>query len=256
MQKLEWAVSEQEQIEEINSLQEIIKYEKFFFVVDFFNNNIEKVNGLGRWLGYEDHDFTLHKYYEIIHPSQFEYLKHLAETSLKIVNSKEFNVAFRQHQYVIDIALKHSAGHYVLCKRSLSAWQWLYNNEKQNITHYMNEFTVVNPHIEETSPKVNPRILDIDGNKLFDLEKILKQNSIDVIENKKIFSVQERRILRKFAYIPDVTSSEIAKSFKTQVTTIHTLNKRIIEKGKKFFNDNSISSVKELSTILRRNFIV
>jgi hypothetical protein len=246
----------EDQNAEIISMKEIVKHEKFFFVVDAINNKIENANGIERWLGYNDEEFSLELYFSIIHPSYMEFLIHLAKISYQIANSTNFEVAFRQHQYVIDVALKHKNGHYVLCKRSLTAWQWEFNSAKRVISHYFNEFTVTNTHIEDINPNLLPRLMDVKGNKLFDLETLFKKNSIDVIENIKIFSPQELRIIRKVAYQPTITSAEIAISFKNKVNTIRVLNTRIIEKGKRYFNDDSISNVKELALRMKKNFMV
>lgn len=255
--KLHLAVSKEEQDSEINSLKEVIRYEKFFFVVDTINLKLENLHGVARWLGYDEATFTWQTYLSIIHPSYIEYLIHLAEITTNFSKSKDFRIAFRQHQYVVDVALRHSDGHYVLCKRSLTAWQWHYDNESQVVTHYMNEFTVTNPYIEEITPEMSPRVLDANGNKLHDIEALIRKNSQELVENeKKMFSVQELRILRKMAYNPTITSSEIATAFKTQVSTIHTLNKRIIDKGKYHFHDVRINNAKDLAVLLRRNFFV
>lgn len=254
---LQSAVSAEEQLDEINSLKEIIRYEKFFFVLDRVNLRLEDINGVARWLGYDESTFNWEKYLSIIPESYMEFLIHLAEVTSGIANSKDFKVGFRQHQYVVDIALQHADGHYVLCKRSLTAWQWQYSNTQQVVTHYMNEFTVINPFVTEITPEMSPRILDADGNKLTDLEAVVRKISQEMVENQKIaFSVQELRILRKIAYNPNITSAEIATAFKTQVSTIHTLNKRILEKGKDYFHESNFSNAKELAILLRKNFFV
>ena len=71
-----------------------------------------------------------------------------------------------------------------------------------------------------------------------------------------MFSPQELRILRKIAYNPSITAPEVAKLFKTQPSTIRTLNQRIIEKARQHFGDESIGSAKEVAVLLRRNFLV
>lgn len=250
------AVSFTEQQSELEFMKELIPHEKFFFVVSV-DGRIENVNGIARWLGYSEADFTLEKYFSIIHPSYLEFLIHLAEVTFTIANNVDFRVGFREQRYVVDIALKHAEGNYVLCKRALSAWQWRFDNHKQQITQYFNEFTVTNPHIEEVNPNLYPRILDSKGAKLFDLESLLKRNAAIYLEDNKIFfSIQEIRILRKLAYNPQMTTKDLAEAFKNKVGTINTLNKRIIKKGKVLFNNEEIETAKSVAILMRKNFLV
>lgn len=254
---MEKAVPDEVLNEEIDSLKEIIKFEKFFFVVDSLNMKIMHANGILKWLGYEDSTFSLDQYFKIIHESFMNSLIHLAGVVSQMANSKELQVGFRQQHYVINVALRHAKGHYVLCKRSLSAWQWGYNKDERKVTQYCNEFTIINNQINEINPEIFPRILDQNSNKIVELEKQLHLNVSKAFEdNSKMFSPQEFRILRKLAYFPSIHSSEIAKMFKTQPSTIQTLNKRIILKGRQYFQDESISTAKEVAILLRRNFLV
>ena len=250
-------VSAKDQDAEIQSLKETVQRDKFFFVVDRPEGKLEHIYGVAKWLGYDETAFNLETYLSIIHEAYLEFLIHLVQVTTEFANSKDFKIGFRQHHYVVNIALKHAEGHYVWCKRSLSAWQWQYDQSKQIVTHYMNEFTVIDPYVIEITAEMSPRIIDAAGKKLHKIEELIRQKSLDSVENqKKFFSTQELRILRKIAYQPDITSKEIAQSFKTKVSTIHTLNKRIIEKGRAYFPDDSIHTTRDLALLLKRNFIV
>jgi predicted DNA-binding transcriptional regulator len=252
----QWAVSSEEHNSELDSLKEIIHYEKFFFIFDTINFRIENLAGVSKWLGYDESTFTYQKYLSLIHPSFMEALIHLAKITYEIANNKNFEVEFRQHQYVVNIAIKHSKGHYLLCKRALSAWQWQHDENSQVITHFCNEFTVVE-EIDEIAPETRPRVLDKFHNKIEELEKQLRTNSSSATEGKSIsFTCQELRVLRKLAYNPSIKAKEIAKAFNIDVTTVHTHNKLLLEKGRLFFHDEGISSAKEVATLLRRNFLV
>ncbi|WP_259015101.1 hypothetical protein [Emticicia fluvialis] len=251
------AVSIEEQQQEIESMKEVVRHEKFFFVVSANDNRLEHINGLERWLGYSEQDFSLEKYLSIIHPSYLEFLTHLAQITFQIVSNKGFRVGFREQRYVVDIALKHAKGHYVLCKRALSPWQWRYDKNRQELTHYFNEFTVTNPYLEDISSELLPRILDTKGDKMFNLEDLLRKNASLYFETNKIFfSVQEIRIIRKIAYHPEMKSSDLAAAFKNQIGTINTLKKRIIKKGKLLFNDPEIASVKSIAILMKKNCFV
>ena len=54
---------------EIGQLRKTIHYERFFFVMNNYNFNIEHVYGVEKWLGYNDYDFNYYKYVCIIHPT-------------------------------------------------------------------------------------------------------------------------------------------------------------------------------------------
>ncbi|MCU0325444.1 MAG: hypothetical protein MUF45_09360 [Spirosomaceae bacterium] len=253
---LKEAVVFSEQQKEIELMKELIPHEKFFFVVST-EGIIEHINGVERWLGYNEEVFNLEKYLNIIHPSYLEFLIHLAEVTFNIANNIDFRVGFREQRYVVDVAIKHADGHYVLCKRALSAWQWRFDNQKQQITHYFNEFTITNPLIEEINPNLYPRILDSKGVKLFDLEALLKRNAAVYLEDNKIFfSIQEIRILRKLSYNPKMTTKDLAAAFKNKVGTINTLNKRIIKKGRLLFNNEEINTAKSVAIMMRKNFLI
>jgi DNA-binding CsgD family transcriptional regulator len=228
-------------------------------IVDATNQHIIHAKGIERWLGYEEQNFTFSKYYDIIHSGFKLPLIHLAKVATEMVNAMDYNLGFREQQYVVNIALQHIQGHYILCRRNLSVWQWQYNNDRQLITQYCNEFTIINHHIDlqEITPEVLPRILNHHSQKLEDLEKQFRLNVSESIEkNKQLFTSQEYRILRKIAYEPTLTAPQIAKSFKTQPSTIRTLNQRIIEKARLHFKDESIGSAKEVAVLLRRNYLV
>lgn len=251
------AVSIEEQQKELESMKEVVLHEKFFFVVSSTEMQIEHIHGVERWLGYSEVEFTLEKYLSIIHPSYLEFLTHLAQITFQIVSTKGFRVGFREQRYVVDIALKHAKGHYVLCKRALSPWQWRYDKIRQELTHYFNEFTVTNPYLEDISPELFPRILDANGDKMFNLEDLLRKNASLYFETNKIFfSIQEIRIIRKIAYHPGIKSSDLAIAFKNQIGTINTLKKRIIKKGRLLFNDPEIASAKSIAILMKKNYFV
>ncbi|MBA4848969.1 hypothetical protein [Emticicia sp. BO119] len=256
-EELPEAISIEEQQNELESMKEVIRHEKFFFVVSSIESRIEHAHGVERWLGYGEQEFTLEKYLSIIHPSYLEFLTHLAQITFQIVSSKGFRVGFREQRYVVDVALRHSKGHYVLCKRALSPWQWRYDKIRQELTHYFNEFTVINPYLDDISPELLPRIIDANGDKMFNLEDLLHKNASLYFEaNKIFFSIQEIRIIRKIAYQPDIKSSDLAAIFKNQTGTINTLKKRIIKKGRLLFNDSEIDSAKSIAILMKKNGFV
>src|SRR5688500_18019484 len=67
---IRYAVSEEQQQKEIASLKETIGSRRFFFVTNLENYEIEHANGIERWLGYSERDFSMKKYLDILHPGR------------------------------------------------------------------------------------------------------------------------------------------------------------------------------------------
>ena len=61
------------------------------------------------------------------------------------------------------------------------------------------------------------------------------QNLKEAFENENLFSSQELRILRKYAYKPVMSTAELASNFKVEISTIATHNKRILKKAEALF---------------------
>jgi predicted XRE-type DNA-binding protein len=252
-----YIISQEEHTAELESFKEGVKHQKFYFVINRCTKSIENIIGLNQWLGYDEDTFDLKTYFKSINPNQLIYLITLAEQAFKITELPNFTLRFGHQQYIVDLEMKHAAGHYVMCKRVLTPWQWQNNGEEQILTHYLLDFTVHNFHIDQISDELKPRVYDKFGNKLTDLEGLLRLAASSNIENESnLFTSQEYRILRKFANNKNITSEEIATAFKIKKSTVHTFNKSIIEKGRLFFKDNKIENAKDLALRLRNNYLI
>jgi hypothetical protein len=90
------------------------------------NNNrfiTEHVFGIHHMLGYREEDFTLKRYYSIIHPSHLVAQVTREYVFLESCMSGKWPTGFKSHRFINTIALKHSNGEYLLFKRLIMPFQ-------------------------------------------------------------------------------------------------------------------------------------
>ncbi|MBE7170162.1 MAG: hypothetical protein INR73_06210 [Williamsia sp.] len=241
-------VSQEEQNREIQLLAETLHYDRFFFVINLHDCKIEHVHGVERWLGYPDKDFTLLKFLQIIHPSHLG-AHHLTATQLITgLMRGDWKVEFMKQRYITNIALQHSKGHYILFKRLASVFQY---NDKHQLLEYVNEFTWMGEYNEE-SYKI--AATDAQGTKLSWLDDVL-QRTRQAFQDGKFLSFQELRILRKYAYAPDISVADIAQSFKVMESTVVTHKRRILLKAEEIFHIR-FENIRQLARFLREQGLV
>lgn len=221
-------VAAEDQEREIQLLKETIRFERFFFVMDLHGLKIRHTHGLERWLGYADQSFTLMDFLDVIHPA------HVAAHHLSAIGLLEgllrgdWPVEFMKHRYNNLIALRHRNGHYLCFKRLACVFQY---NEKHQLMEYVNEFTLVSDY---KGQPYSVGALNEDGSPLVWLDEVLKRIRL-LFQNKNLFSFQELRILRKYAYKPQLSSAQIAEAFKIEGSTLITHKKRIQNKAEGLF---------------------
>ena len=241
-------VSKEKQNRETQLLAETLHYDRFFFVINLHDCKIEHVHGVERWLGYPDKDFTLLKFLQIIHPSHLG-AHHLTATQLITgLMRGDWKVEFMKQRYITTIALQHSKGHYILFKRLASVFQY---NNKHQLLEYVNEFTWMGEYNEE-SYKI--AATDAQGTKLPWLDDVL-QRTRQAFQNGKFLSFQELRILRKYAYAPDISVAEIAQSFKVMESTVVTHKRRALSKAEDIFHIH-FENIKQLARFLREQGLI
>jgi hypothetical protein len=237
-----------EQEEELRHLKETVHYERFFFIMNLHKMQIEFPNGIERWLGYNERDFSLLRYLEIIHPS------HTAAhyiTSVKLIEGLmrgDWNIEFMKHRYITNIALKHKKGHYLLCKRLACIFQY---DEKRRLLEYINEFTIVGEYADEP---YSVRATSDEGENLKWLNELLARTQ-KAFEEKNLFGFQEMRILRKYAYNDEISIAQVANAFKIQESTVITYNKRILEKAESLLSKR-FANAKQVAYVLKEQGLV
>lgn len=216
------------QQEEIELLKGTFHYEKMFFVINACTVSIEQANGITRWLGFREGQFTIEKYYSVIHPSylaaQMAGMYELFEFSM----SGKVPVQFMGYYFTDMIALQHASGHYRLFKRMIIPFQ---HDDKSRLLSYLNEFTLIG---QCNSKPYCTRITDRLGNAV-EWQDDYFTGIKTFFEKQSIFSSQELRILYKFASDPSISSADVAVMFKVKENTIITYKRRILFKAQHFF---------------------
>ncbi|HRH61115.1 MAG TPA: LuxR C-terminal-related transcriptional regulator [Chitinophagaceae bacterium] len=242
------SVSEKEQQKEITILKNTIHYEKFFFVINHQKFITEHVHGVHRWLGYNDRDFTLMKYFSIVHPSHLVAQMTNVYELLEALIAGNWPVNFMSHKFISTVALRHAGGEYLLFKRL--AWPFQHD-DKNRLLSYLNEFTLVGAFNNEP---YSARMTDSDGNTI-DWHDELLHRTKQSFQKHTPFSVQELRILRKLANGNGHTSKEIGDMFKIKESSVVTYKKRIMKKAEQIFHQK-FSSAKHVAMYLNEQGLI
>ena len=241
-------VTEEMQLNEIELLKETVRYERFFFVLDLHHWKIRDVYGVDRWLGYSQEEFDMQKFLSIMHPVQAQ--AHNASATILIEGSMrgDWLIEFMKHRYVTQMALRNKDGEYLLCKRLASVFQY---SDEHKLLEYINEFTILGPYREEP---YSIRVSKGDGSYL-DWEAEMIERIKTLFRNKNQFSFQEIRILRKYAYHPDIDAKIIAELFKIKLNTLHTHHQRILKKGALLFM-RKFESAREIAHYMKDQWLL
>jgi len=240
------SVSIKNQKEEISSLRRTIGSERFFFVVDLTSFEISLCDGIQRWLGYYEKDFTLKKYWGLVHPGMQKSAHTVFLQLCNILCTGKFKLAFMVQRYSSLIAIKHYKGHYLLAKRTASVFQY---DEQNRLTEYLNEFTIIGKYSDEP---LTPTFFTDKGEEETSRGEIVMKQAVEQFIGMKIFSVNELHVARLLAYTPAITQKEIADLLGKSVHTIDTYCKRFSKKSKEFFHID-FPTVKEAALYLQKS---
>ncbi len=238
-------ISPEEQKLEIENLKETVQYERFFFVVNLHKMEIQHVNGVKRWLGYEDKHFDFLKYLSLIHPEHVPAHNVTSITLIEGLMRGDWNIEFMKHRYITEMALRHIDGHYLLCKRLACIFQY---DERRRLLEFINEFTIIRNH---NGDPFTVRATSDEGKNLDWLNEFLARVQM-AFQQKNLFGFQEIRILRKYAYNENISIAEIAKAFKIQESTVVTYNKRILEKAEDLYSKRFLNA-RQVALVLRES---
>ncbi|MBX2925687.1 MAG: hypothetical protein KF746_26050 [Chitinophagaceae bacterium] len=225
------AVPAIEQQAVLQHLDKEIPREHIYFTISLTENRIVHCNGVARWLGYADADFSLRDYQEIIHPTHAAIQGYYSMALLELFRHNEISLQFMQPVCATIIALKHKTGKYIYCKRECAPFQL---TEGSRMTEYLCYFHVIK---EFSNENYHTRLYR--GNE----QGIYTEERLHAFARKKFaeytdFSIQELRILKRHARQKDSTSKTIGKAFKIEKSTVDTFNKRILKKAEIFSGQN------------------
>jgi len=247
--KIQFVVSKSEQDKEINLLKETLENERFFFVVNLLNFEIEKIHGVQKYLGYSEKDFTFKKYWNhLIHPGK-QVLKLLARHMYETLCNGNYPLKFIVQRFTSLVPLKHYNGNYLLTKKTSSVFQY---DIKNRLIAYIDEFTIINDYKGEP---FDPRMwLEYDKQDSPEKKAILDKMINDFI-GMKIFSPGELQVARKLAYNTSITQADIARELGLTVNTINTYYKRFLEKSRDFFQID-FATMADATSYLKRECIL
>ncbi|MDQ6814244.1 MAG: hypothetical protein M3040_10930 [Bacteroidota bacterium] len=227
---IQYAVSQDQQQKEIAFLKETIGSRRFFFVTNLEKYEIEQPNGIERWLGYSERDFTMKKYLDILHPGRKKAAQMIALHIYETLCSGKYVLNFMVQRYSSLIALKHYRGHYVLANKISSIFQFDVSNR---LTACLHEFTIISDEYdgEPLGPKFFTATGEDEGRGIEILQK-----AVEHFLQLKVFSPKEMQVARKIAYQPGITQKQLADLLDVSVDDLHQYYGRFLKKARDFFH--------------------
>jgi hypothetical protein len=239
---IEPVVEETIQQNEINLLKQTLGGERFFFVIDMPSFSMQHPNGINKWLGYSEQEFTLKFYWDVVvHPAAKKTLLLVVMQMYQMLCSGKYPLEFMVQRFSTKIPLKHKNGHYLLTKKTSSIFQY---DTQNRLLAYMDEFTIIGNYNGESA--IEPRMYNATGTLELEKQVEILKKSIQQFLEMKIYSVNELQIARKLAYHPTISQTTLAKEFGVSKHTVNTYYKRFLAKTREFFHKTEL----ELPTTL------
>ncbi|MFN4314020.1 MAG: hypothetical protein ACK4E0_07000 [Chitinophagaceae bacterium] len=234
---------------ELESIEGTIGSQRFYFVVDMRSFEIIRCRGVQRWLGHDENDFSLKRYWKMVHPGN-QIASHTVFLQMaRILCAGKFELEFMVQRYGNLTALRHHQGHYLLCKRIASVFQY---DAENRLTEYLNEFTIVAPFKNEP---LSPSFFTKTGEAETERGRIILENALANFLGMKVFSAQELQVARLLAYQPGITQQKLAAQFNRSTHTIDTYYKRFLTKARDYFHIN-FQNVQEAANYLRESALI
>lgn len=228
-------VSKKEQENELASIGKTIGSQRFVFVVDMTTFEITYQEGIQRWLGYSEKEFSLKQYWRLVHPGMQKMSHAVFLQMADILCRGHFKLEFMVQRYSSLTALKHYNGEYVLLKRTAAVFQY---DKANRLKEYLNEFTIIGKYNGEP---LTPVFFNDNGKPEAERGAIVMRQVIEHFLGMKIFSVKELQVARMLAYDTGITQKSIAEALGRSPNTIDTYCKRFLRKARQFFHHEFIS---------------
>lgn len=242
---IHYVVSKEQQEIEIFSLKQTLGSRRFFFVTNLENYEIESAQGIERWLGYSEHDFTMKKYLDyVVHPGRRKSMIMVATQIFDACCRGKYSLNFMVQRYNSLVALKHYNGNYLLANKISSVFQYDKNN---CLTAYLNEFTIIGDYHDQP---MEPAFFLSTGENEQRGKEIL-QKTIEQFLQLGVFTDREFQLARKLAYEPYATKQQIAHELDLSVHTVDEYGKRFLTKARAFFQKQFLS-VAEAAIYLKK----
>ncbi len=213
----------------LKELESNLSKERFYTVTDLRSGEIILSHGTGKWLGLADKEFSQKKFEQIIHPAHAVIQCVYASCIFELLSASIIQPAYLQPSFICTLALKIANREYLYCKRETFPFQL---TDTGKIISYLSEFTVIKKfsgEIYHNRISASDELYALHNQSLYALaKKFFKINSG--------FTIQEQRILKRYAYTENSSSGKIAKSFKIAKVTVDKYNQRILRKSEKLFH--------------------
>ena len=239
-------IPEKLQTLELEKLKSGRRQETFYFVIDFLKLELNEANGLEE-IGFQESNFTYKDYLRLLPSGSMRQLIFLlGKQTFKMAN-RTF-ISFLKPKFVALVPIKNSAGETLLCKRTISVWQM---SEEGKILSYLSEFVIIKP-FENEAP--NPRFYDVDLVLRGTFDALVKKifNHLPAKENP--FTHRELTLLNLYIQSSEkpITAKKISEHEKLSIQTVHSYNKKILTKGRTFFNDPSFKSALDVAFFMKK----
>jgi hypothetical protein len=242
-------VKKELQQKQLSALNETLSDESFYFVFNLLTCELDAVKNAGKLLGYPDHEFTVSRYLNCIHPGQAIQFNMIAHSMYKILCKGIFKLQFSTQKYISLIALKQYNDEYIVFKKTTSVFQ--YDNENRLLAQ-LNEFTKIG--IYEAEP-MRPRVIETNGFQKDEFERQVFQMVLKNFMEQKYFSDKEFEVLKYYAGNESINRKQLAELLGVTVTTIDTFIKRILVKARTTFT-HPFSDVKAVALYLKKEKIL
>jgi DNA-binding CsgD family transcriptional regulator len=207
---------------------------------------ITHCEGIQRWLGYPEKEFTLKQYWKLVHPG-LQKMSHAVFVQMAdILCRGQFKLEFMVQRYSSLTGIKHYDGNYLLLKRTASVFQY---DKENRLTEYLNEFTVIGKYNGEP---LSPVFFNDNGKPEADRGAQVMRQVIEHFLSMKIFSVNELQVARIIAYDRSMTQKTIAIELGLSPNTIDTYCKRFLRKARQFFHFD-FATVTDAALYLKEN---
>lgn len=243
------AVKKELQIKILEALDEGISHESFYLVFNLLTGEFDHVNGVEKWLGYSNREFTVNRYLNMIHPGQAILHNMIARSMYTTLCKGTFKLQFSRQRYISQIGLRHYNGEYIGFKKTTSIFQF---DQHNRLLAQLNEFTKIDAY--ESEP-LKPRITEIDGLQKDDFERMVFRATLETFMEKKFFSETEFKVLKIYAEKETISSKQLAELLHVAIPTIDTFNKRILAKARQTFT-HSFDNARQVALYLKKEKIV
>lgn len=242
-------VTKEQQEKYLDTLNDQIANESFYFIFNLLTHELENVNGVDRWLGYSNKQFNVSQYLKCVHPDHVVLFNLIAHCIYKVLMQGIFKLHFATQKYISLLALRHYDGEYYVYKKTSSVFQY---DDKNRILAQLNEFNRIELY---DGTALKPRITETEGHQAEQFEKMVFQMIYKYMVDEKYFSEKEFEVLKYYASNHDITSKDVAQTMNLKPATVDTYNKRILEKAKKIFT-HPFGNAKDVALRLKKEKIL